>query len=205
MVIRQKRIRNPNRYLAHVPEGTAVRFGVRLDTVAPERLAVLGLKRAPEPGDAFLPAVIGPVSRFNANGKAVVRRDLEMETAYRQIEWSWTQWHGRDTIERSEVVDVPYRRYPRDVIPPPSIELIVTADANGTTYLTTDAVPYVSANDDKLRHNINLVLELFGECEVLREDLSPLVHIPVRRLNWDVLPPGRLPWDRLWPSLGACV
>ena len=201
MLINKKRIRNPDRYLSHIPKGTAVRFGVRLAGVTRERLETIGARQPPEPGDTFLPASAGPVSRFNANGREVPRRDLPKETVYRQVEWSWTEWHGRDSVERTDVADVPYQRYPRDFIPPPSVELQVTSDEDGTAYLAVEAIHYTHANADHLRHNINLLLELFGECEVLREDLSPLVRVPVRRLNWEILPAGELPWDRLWPSL----
>jgi hypothetical protein len=47
-----------------------------------------------------------------------------------------------------------------------------------------------AADDEILLHVINLLLELFGECELLTDDLEPLLRAPVRRLNWELLRPG---------------
>jgi hypothetical protein len=38
---------------------------------------------------------------------------------------------------------------------------------------------------------------LFGQCELVRSDLSAFESLPVRSLNWRLLPPGKHPWDRV--------
>ena len=80
-----------------------------------------------------------------------------METAYRQIEWHWTEWHGRyDSVEQSKIVDIPYQRYPRTFIPPPSIELVVTTTIRGATVIVGPSVEFHSDNEQSLLHIINL-------------------------------------------------
>ena len=44
---------------------------------------------------------------------------------------------------------------------------------------------------------MKIALELFGECSVLRSNLEDIIRAEVRRLNWEVLPQGRMPWERL--------
>lgn len=48
-------------------------------------------------------------------------------------------------------------------------------------------------------------LELFGECEIFRSDLSPIVNAKLVRLNWEILPKGKLPWARLQRHLRPIV
>lgn len=195
IVIRQSRIRSLDRHLAAVPPGSPLTLAVRIGEERRAALEAIGLGPSPAPGDTVLPADLGPVSRFNAHGREIVRRDLPMEQVYRQVLWTWEEWHGRHTIEREKIVDVPYSRYPRDFVPPPSIELRCEADESGTPYLVIDGGSYAPSNEEALLHKINLLLELFGECEVLRPDLTPFVPARLRRLNWEILPKGRLPWD----------
>lgn len=205
MVIRKSRIRRLAPHLGAVPPNTPVRFGVPITSAIGPRLEELGLGASPSVGDTVLPAPVGPVSRFNAHGKEIVRHDLPMETAYRQREWSWTEWHGRARVERTGIVDVPYQRYPRDFVPPPSVELEVVTNPAEALYVVVGAEPYDDAHHDSLVHKANLLLEIFGECEVLRDDAQPFIRAPQRRLNWEVLPAGELPWEQVRTAVEPIV
>ena len=46
-------------------------------------------------------------------------------------------------------------------------------------------------------HIINLFLEIFGYCEVLSKDLKSYVLKNLQRLNWEILPPGKWPWNKI--------
>ena len=49
-----------------------------------------------------------------------------------------------------------------------------------------------------------MFLELFGVCELLDKNLSPLVkNIPLKRVNWQILPEGKYPWKRLAKLAGG--
>lgn len=148
----------------------------------------------------------GPASRRNAEGFDIVHRDQPMETAYRQVVWTWTQFAGRGgTEEKSKVVDVPYQRYPRTHMPPYSIELEVKLRADGQTYVV--AGPFI--NDESsivvATNTANMMRESLGGFEVLDKDLSSWVNAPVRRLHWQLLPPGRTPWESALPALERVV
>ncbi len=205
MFIRLRRIRNLDRHLPVEYRNRELHIGVsELDQHAAQ-LRQIGFSEELAVGERVLPVIKGPVSRFNAEGKQVVRRDMPMETAYRQVEWHWTERHGDRKVEQSDFRDVPYKRYPRDFIPPPSLELQVGTNAQEQRVVTTSSIAYTDDYRDLLIHAINLCLELFGECEIFTEDLVPATRVPVRHLNWQVLPPGRYPWERLQQAVQPLI
>lgn len=121
-----------------------------------------------------------------------------METAYRTIEWHWEEWNGPyDTVESSRLVDVPYQRYPRTFVPPPSVEIAVSKTLEGELVLVSPFIEYTEQNKDLLKHTINLFLEIFGECQFFAEDMVEIIKAPVHRLNWRILPTGPMPWEQL--------
>ena len=117
-----------------------------------------------------------------------------METAYREINWEWKLWDG---TWRSETRYQPYQRYPRTKITAPGVELEVRSEPDGALVLAADSLDYVAANEAEILHRINLFRELFGEAAVLTEDLEHYVRAETRRLNWELLPPGEMPWPLL--------
>jgi hypothetical protein len=198
MLITGRRIRNPGRYLGPVQRDSRIIIGVTDIGPYGDTLERAGFPVPPQIGDSVLPAPdFGPVSRYNADGKEEVHRDQPMETAYMVREWHWTQWQGPYRIPRSKLVSIPYKRYPRTFIPPPSVELRIAETGDGNRIVASPAIEYVEGNDANLLHTINLFLEIFGECEVLTENLEEITRPPIRRLNWTVLPPGRRPWPQL--------
>jgi hypothetical protein len=199
MIVKGRRIRNVSRYLAPIQAGEKVVLCLAHPDRFTDKLVQAGFTRDLNEGEAVLPSEhLGPVCGYNAEGKYIVHKDQPMETAYRQIEWTWEEWRGRyDTEEMSRIVDVPYQRYPRTFVPPPSIELTVCTAADGSKIIAAPPVDYTSENQALILHVINLFLELFSECNVLTEELEAVTIAPVRRLNWRILPPGRRPWNEV--------
>ncbi|MCU0222782.1 MAG: hypothetical protein MUF27_01655 [Acidobacteria bacterium] len=205
MRIEKKRIRSVEANFIGVAPGARVFAAVPVDEVPAARLRKAGFTPDAKPGEKVLPSVVGPVSRFNAEGRLLVHRDQEMETCYRQREWTYFQWHGKDKVEVTDIVDVPYRRYPRTPVPPPSVELQVIELADGRRAVATPAAVVDVQRGERLLLHVNLMLELFGVCDVLDERLRPAGVLSTMRLNWRVLPPGRQPWERLKPLLQNVV
>lgn len=205
MKINQKRIRNLERHLPATFRERRIHIGLSNIQNYSSKLIEVGFTPHLAIGEAVLPIVVGPVTRFNAEGKNIVRRDLPKETVYRQIEWKWTERHGDREVEQSDFRYVPYERYPRDFIPPPSIELQIAADAQGNKLLVAGAFDYDDANNLAITHAINVCLEIFRECEILTEDLQPIAPLVARRLNWELLPPGDHPWERVRESIAPVV
>ena len=199
MIIQQRRIKSINRHFNFLEEGTNIIVGIGNLERFPDILAKLGFGSKADIGDTLLPSsAFGPISRFNADGKYHIHKDQPMETAYQMVEWTWTEWRGRyDTVERSEFVDRPYQRYPRSFIPPPSIEFSLLEDITDNLLIVTPEIQFVPDNYETIIHTVNLFLEIFRECEVFSGELKSIRRPEIRRLNWEILPPGRYPWDRL--------
>lgn len=199
MIIQQRRIRSISRHLAFLDEGTNIVIGIGNLERYPDILSKLGFDHPPRPGDAILPRpAFGPVSIFNAEGKNLIHKDQPKETVSRLVEWTWNEWRGRDdTVERSDFVDRPYQRYPRTFISPPSVEVFLTIGADGNILIVSPEMMFHPDNFDGIIHTINLFLEIFRECEVFSGDLTAIKRPELRRLNWEILPPGRYPWERL--------
>jgi hypothetical protein len=151
-------------------------------------------------GETVLPAPGGPASHLNAEGRHLKLTDLPMETYYTDRMWTRQEWHGPYRREVTDIVSIPRKRYQREFIPPPAVELTVRMDATGEK-LVCSQMTLAPENAERVLHVVNLFLDLFGECTVLREDLRPLIPGAMRRLNWHVLPPGRHPWATLEPHV----
>lgn len=207
MLIQQKFIQNIHAHITTVVPGASIVIGVKNISRFPGALSRMGFSNTSLVGSTILPsAAFGRFSRFNALGKNLVRKDLPMETVYRMAEWHWKEWRGRgETEEMTGFVDVPYQRYPREFISPPSVELTLCANRNNETMIVAPAKEFVPENFNWIVHTINLFLELFGECEIFTEDLDEIFKAPIRRLNWQILPPGKYPWEQMREHLQPVI
>lgn len=199
MIIKKTRVMNLDRYTGFLSKGNTVVFGCRISHLPESVLQHIGFSQNPSVGERVLPApLFGPVSKYNAEGRYKIHKDQPMETAYRQQEWHWQEWRGRyDHEDQYRIVDVPYKRYPRTFIPPPSIEFTIGQVADGGIALVAPPIDLTSANKELAVHSVNLFLEIARECEVFSENLESIFKASIRRLNWEILPPGLHPWAQL--------
>jgi hypothetical protein len=167
----------------------------------------LGFSHPVQPGEHLLPiAGFGVACRRNADGYDIIRRDLPKETRTRQIAWRWTEFHGRDTVEREGIVDKSYQRYPREHVEAYSQELSVYVNTVGTPMVISGSYE-LQADKSKavLLNTIRMYVEIFGCCEVVT-DLEVMANQPQRRqLNWVILPPGRRPWEESDSAIGKAI
>ena len=207
MIITGKRIRSLGRYFGRVPSGSRLIFAA---TAPVDRLATLlrvGFTKKLDEGERVLPTPgFGPISRYNALGKLLKHKDQPKETAYRQAEWHWKEWRGRyDRVDRSKIVDIPYKRYPRTYLLPPGVELSIVALEGGEKLVVGPTLKMAPESQADILHCTNLFLEIFGECQVLTRSLESYKPSVYRRLNWEVLPPGRHPWEKLKPKVDEAL
>jgi hypothetical protein len=83
--------------------------------------------------------------------------------------------------------------------------MTMTTDAGGQRLLRTEQTIFEVANHDRILLTINLFLEIFGECNVMDEHLESIHQPRIRRVNWRILPQGRMPWDQLHTHLRQIV
>jgi hypothetical protein len=203
MIIKKRRIRNAIKYLLGIKKDEKFYLAISSPEHHVERLIKAGFTPSLVVGECILPAsIFGPTSRFNAEGKEVPMRDKPMETLYRQTEWHWKDWGGH---WHSKIVDVPYKRYPRKFVPPPGVELkIMKYDTS--KIIVSDLLINADVQMENIRHQMNLLLEITGEFEVLNENLLPLIGTtPLKRVNWQLLPPGTYPWEKIESHLDPII
>ena len=198
MRISQKRIRLPENYLTGIANNENFYVGLSGIQDFSDKLIRIGFSTDISVGEQVLPTIIRSVTRFNANGGNKIRRDLPKETVYREAEIK--DWHGN-----YHTVDIPYQRYPREPIAAPNIELLIRYGADNTPILISPILTNNKRSLSLIKHVINLFLEIFGECEILKSDLLPAFNVHVTRLNWDILPPGNYPWEILAPRIAEVV
>jgi hypothetical protein len=195
MIINQTRVRNIQRFLGTSNYGNTFIVGVKIESLIDPLIFKVGFVDVPRIGDQILPSADnGPISLFNAEGRIIKHHNQKMETAYRQAEWHWKLWDG---TPRSDIVDVPYDRYPQSFVEPPSEEVIFGKTSAGNYALLSLPVLYDGESERRLTHIINLFLELAGFCEIFTESLNEMVDAPFKKVNWRILPPGKRPWPQL--------
>jgi len=198
MRIEQKYVINVERFLRSIPANGKIRVTIPVALLSEAKLVRAGCQLPLSPGDTLLPSIVGHVSRHNAEGEWRVFRDQPKEPRYvRTVRWKWTQWVGRGQSEEHEDDRDIYRDcYPREFIEPQAAELTVFQSGD-ELILSTEVLANAPANYERIKHCINLQLELFGQCEIVSADLEHYRPATERRVNWQMLPPGEYPWEKL--------
>jgi hypothetical protein len=193
VIINQKSVRNLDRFLGHVPFQSELEIGLPQPEGHLSRLQDIGFDDPILVNTSVLPAKVGPVSRYNAEGKFIVHRDLPKEDCVRPVYWEWMERHGDVQVPMQKVCYVHYKRYPRTFMPPPSIE-ICASDFQGRLKISAPTINWCEENRTALAQSINLFLEIFGQCEIRQEGKLLRVVPEVTHLNWKILPEGEHPW-----------
>lgn len=197
MLIQKRHIRNVIPYLEGIGEGVELRVVAVVNDANRQKLSRIGFSDQPVNGDTILPLGVGAVSRFNAEGRWMPRRDEPKEERYiRTVRWRWTEWRGRDQEEKEDFKDIYRLCYPRTFIEPPAIELTYSEVASGV-FLVSPVCVNLPDSHEAIRHCINLLLEIFGECQLVQRDVSPFEVVKMKRVAWKMLPEGAHPWPRL--------
>lgn len=206
MKIQKRRIRKLDPYLPGSAVGSQIVIGIAASGRRRHTLKRVGFMQLAA-GEAVLPATtFGARSRFNANGRDLPQRALPKEQVCSMRQWCRKEWRGRN--QREEVCDLRdrcYERYPRTHLPAPSVVLRVATNAQGKQWIVSPVTVYTPENHDLLLHTINLFLEIFGECEILKDNLEHWINLPIRPLHWQILPPGPQPWSRIRSAIDAIV
>lgn len=183
------RIRNTAAYLQPIADNASFYITMAVSTIDRNRMKRIGFKNM-EPGENILPRAIGTVSNYNANGKYIIHRELPKITKYRSFEapgWHDT-WHE---------VTVPYKAYPHTYKAGPEIRLTIVEN-NGELFVASPKLTKTAETDSLNKHVINLFIDLFGDFQLKNENWqSAIANVPIRRLDWTLLPLGEYPWSRI--------
>lgn len=197
MKILKKRIRTLENYLIGLNDNEPFYIS-NIDLTRIDKIKNAGFISDLNVGDQILPAVIGKISNFNANGGYSLNRSMPKETLFREAVIK--DWHGY-----KHTVQIPYKRYPRIPIEAPNIEIVVVENSQNQKIIRSPEFIKGKTSSNIIIHTINLFLELFGECDTLKTNLIPVFNLPITRLNWNLLPPGKYPWNVLKTKVQECI
>lgn len=191
MLIIKKRINIIDGYIAPFKNEDGLYVATEINTTVLEQsLKAIGFPSIVFTGVKLIPRGIGPVTKFNAEGRDIPLKYLPMETYYRDAYIK--DWHGD-----YHYVDIPGERYQREHIGAPCQEISLIT-IGGKNYAISDLLPNTQEGKEQIKHVVNLFLEIFGICEILDKNKCPEVATAkLKRANWQILPEGEIVWERV--------
>lgn len=197
MVITKKRIVNVDNVLTEFTENEEVLI-ILYDAQKFEKILFeIGFETL-DLGETILPTPMGSVSRYNADGKYEILKDLPKESY--TITMDILAFGKYDTT-----VIFTRQRYQRRLIDAPSIEITISLDNDGKKIISSPLIKITQENKSSIKHTINLFLEIFKECQIVDKNLISRVKTPTKRLNWNLLPKGKMNWEKLEKHLDESI
>lgn len=197
MIIRKKRIRKISSYLskAGIKEGEPFYFVLDNIDEYQEQLRKIGFLNLEE-RESVIPIAIGNKTKENSEGKVVIRKDLPKQDIYHDVTFEHPDWHGR---MHTSTASRRYKTYPREQ-QEPARERLILRKYQDNNILTSTLFSYDLDNIETITLVANIFLELFGQCEIRKESLSPIIK-NTKKLDWEILPSGDYPWDKFKDTL----
>jgi len=198
MIITKKRVQNIDKYLKDFNNGEKLYVILNEVDVHKKKLILMGFSSSLPIGEKVLPSIFGKVSRYNANGKYEMLRDLPKEIFYVEQSRNIKDWHGN---YHSVSTSMKYKRFKTELIDAPSQELIILEDEDNERIISSEILILSEENKELIKHIVNLFLELFKECNIVDDEFLSRQKTPIKRVSWNILPKGITPWSNLKESL----
>lgn len=178
-MLNKKRIFNIEGYLSRYLTDNYFYIGVNAKDV-PDRL----LQRAGitvEAGKRVVPLQVGPISKYNANGKVIKLKNQPKEyVAQRRMSRKTGAYIGTWHYWRWQRVSLP-----------PLKEFIETVQVDDEILFISKPLEYKPENEVINCHIVNLFLEVFGMAGFYTKDLVRMHYEPkTRRVEWEFFPEG---------------
>lgn len=194
MIQGKKYIRSLEKYLRSVD--AKFRLGVKITSENKNQIESLGFPKL-EAGNAMFPPIVGRFTRFNIEGKEIVRKDLPKETVYYSMYSTRREFRGRNrTEEVTDFVDIPRKVYKRETVPGTGLDIVLEEKANDL-FLMINKTFNKEKDLDVALVGANIILELVGYCDIFSEDLDSYFKPKhLIRYNWIFLESRGLPWEK---------
>ena len=175
MIISRKRIRSIEKYLGFLGESEKI----YVSTECPQDLFH-------EENVQFILQPCGPITRFNRDGKMVTHKDQQKTSRIIERDYHIKDWHGN---YHDGICFESRMCYPREYISPPMETVVIENNSVRSSVVT-------KGESERLLHIINMFLERFGTCEIIDADKNPVLNSNLKVLQWEILPPGKYPWEK---------
>ncbi|MBA1160323.1 hypothetical protein H0A35_04745 [Bacillus licheniformis] len=193
MIQGKKYIKTIERFVDSVDK--KFRLGVKVTDEIKDIIGNIGFPSLEE-GQAMFPPIVGRFTRFNMEGKEIVRRDLPKETIYISMYSTRKEFRGRNQTEDvTDFVDIPRKVFKKEIIPGTGFEIVLEKKDDDLYLLINESF---DKEEDKEKATIgaNIILELVGYCEILNENLEAHYQSQqLKRYNWVFLESKGLPWE----------
>ncbi|MDF2180526.1 hypothetical protein [Neptuniibacter sp. CAU 1671] len=194
MKIKGKSVRSITKIIAAAKNSNRIQLAYRIDPSNTDKIRDVGFDENPSIGDYLIPAPLGKATQANSLGRQVVRKDLPKEPEPVSFHTSWTDWHG---YQHSGIQTRYIDKYPREYIPADEEELTVCKINGGDAmYIVTDMIDLQKTDEKRIIHLSNIMLECFGEFEILDIDSGKIAGTKLKQLHWEILPKGSYPWSK---------
>lgn len=191
-IIKRNRIRSGN-YFGFLKNNSQFVLKTLIDENQVNNVQKMGITDLSSESGYFLPLPYNKYAAKNAELYYTIDKTRPMETYYQTVYWTRHEWAGRDcTREVSEFMDFERKRYPRIKHLPYSVEFSMVNDG-GKMYIVSDKLVYSKENMDCIINTANMLLSLFGECEIVSDIADHITR--TRNVPWHILPPGEHPWS----------
>lgn len=142
-----------------------------------------------EVGDIVLPSgTFGIHSRKNAYGYAYTDNTKNKERRY--VSTNWVHPYG-NTNASMVAVDIYRECFPKIEVAAYGIELQLYEDQSKQKFVIVNMTDEI--REGYIKEAINLMLEIYGKCNVYDGIVRVENVIKRKRCNWEILPPGEMP------------
>jgi hypothetical protein len=193
MINGKKYIKSLEKYITSVDEN--FRLGAKVTNENKKKIEALGFQKL-EAGQAMFPPIIGRFTRFNIEGKEILRRDLPKETIYITMYTTRREFRGRDQTEDvTDFVDIPRKVFKKEIVPGTGFEIILETKED-QLYLLINKIFHKKTDLENATIAANIIIELTGYCEIFSEDLNEYYKpTNIKRYNWIFLESKGLSWE----------
>lgn len=182
-------------------------IGIAVKEIPKELLFRIGFSDKLENGECVLPSpIFGKYSKFNSFGRDLVLRDQPKELFSYDVLWDHTEYHGRDNpIDVSSLITIQRKRYPRKHVEEPC-EFLTLIYKEDDLHILSRPISLQRESVDSIIHLINLIVEIFGYCNIFDASLNAVFDkISIRKKQWKILPLGKKPWLEIEKTLSKSI
>lgn len=180
MRILKKSVRDSKKYLFEFSSGEKLHVVARINDSEQQKLLKYGFEQN---GETKIPIPRGKATERNSNGKWLVRKDLPKEKRKIERDYHVYDWHGN---EHSGTCTEYRMCYQKQFVKPNEISFTLENDL-----LISPLFANIEEDIDDITQAINVLLEMFGCCEIVTTELvPPLPPVKQKYVPWEILRSG---------------
>lgn len=190
MQILKNRIVELSKYITHIEDGESFYIVTSIQDAQQRNLVKVGAFNGWQNYLSILPAQIGPKTKFNKMGKYIALKDQPKELYTYFVK---PKYYPNGTYRKGYYRTI--SRYQRGKINPPNSH-IVCNEISGDKFVVSQQHIKTVENYELIKHEINLFLEIFGNCQIVKNLLDVHNQSNIEYVDWEILPKGEYPWLR---------